>query len=226
MKVRISVFQTLETALGYGTPSVSPILYISIIVQHTKRRHPPAATNRNTRDLSVFLIPTGPLSPFGWSACRNLLLMQHLLTPHGVQHHSPLKSHNCYQWKPGLCCGYTQRLSGQFHRVCQNQQDYVDLDGGQNSGKSNKWRALYARFSNVCVLSWSFWRLVRNIPPTHPILWPSPCIISLCTAILHSLRTTWTFAHMLVLGNYKHDFKPKDTCQSRPLNVLQLYIVS
>lgn len=40
-------------------------------------------------------------------------------------------------------------------RARQNQQDYRDLDWGQNSGKSNKWRLLYAvsGSSSVCFSS-------------------------------------------------------------------------
>lgn len=53
MKVKINGLETLET--------VSPhLVYQHYCVTHTNRRHPPAAQNTNTRDLSVVLMAAGP----------------------------------------------------------------------------------------------------------------------------------------------------------------------
>lgn len=114
---------------GFRIPSCASASPLSAPSKDPKQRH---------ERCSLLLITTGPLC---WRA--SLHMTRRIVATRCTQHRSPLKSHNrCYQWKPGLCCGYTQLLSGLLHGFCQNQQDYGDLDRGQNSGKFNKWRAL------------------------------------------------------------------------------------
>lgn len=75
----------------------------------------------------------------------------------------------CYQWKPRLCCGFTQLLSGQLHRI--NRIIGIRTEGKTAENSASGWLCVDCLSGGVCLIwLWSGWTWPTRRAHFHPSL--------------------------------------------------------